>query len=63
MNEEASGNHGREETMQPPARQTVGDGPYTLRTLLDEVPLSTEDTGPDVKITCVDYLGMHHLAF
>lgn len=41
----------------PTARLPVGSGPFTLRSLLDDVPLVTDETGGDVKITCVDYLG------
>lgn len=29
--------------------------PYVLQQLLDKVPLITEETGPDVHITCVEY--------
>ncbi|KAM0438934.1 hypothetical protein ACHAPT_001695 [Fusarium lateritium] len=32
------------------------DGPYVLRTLLDEVPLSADGSQDDIKINCVDYL-------
>ncbi|KAF7554486.1 hypothetical protein G7046_g6816 [Stylonectria norvegica] len=32
------------------------DGPFVLRSLLDEVPLSAEGTNDDIKINCVDYL-------
>ncbi|RBQ74972.1 hypothetical protein FVER14953_07380 [Fusarium verticillioides] len=31
-------------------------GPYVLRTLLDEVPLSADGSKDDIKINCVDYL-------
>ncbi|KAF4982021.1 hypothetical protein FZEAL_2271 [Fusarium zealandicum] len=31
-------------------------GPYVLRTLLDEVPLSADGSQHDIKINCVDYL-------
>lgn len=33
------------------------DGPYVLRTLLDDVPLSADGSQSDVKINCVEYLG------
>ena len=33
------------------------DGPYVLRSLLDEVPLSADGSQDDIKINCVDYLG------
>lgn len=32
-------------------------GPFVLRTLLDNVPLSEDGADDDVKINCVDYLG------
>ncbi|KAF3760136.1 hypothetical protein M406DRAFT_296782 [Cryphonectria parasitica EP155] len=32
-------------------------GPFVLRTLLDDVPLSEDGDNDDVKINCVDYLG------
>lgn len=32
-------------------------GPYVLRTLLDEVPLSADGSQDDIKINCVEYLG------
>lgn len=34
------------------------DGPFVLRPLLDDVPLSEDGQNADIKITCVDYLGM-----
>lgn len=33
------------------------DGPYVLRSLLSEVPLSADGSQDDIKINCVDYLG------
>ncbi|KAF5679907.1 TGF beta receptor associated protein [Fusarium heterosporum] len=37
--------------------QTIREvGPYVLRTLLDEVPLSADGGQDDIKINCVDYL-------
>ena len=33
-------------------------GPYTLRTLLDHVPLSAEGESADTVITCVEYWGL-----
>lgn len=33
-------------------------GPYVLRTLLEDVPLSAEGAGEDVKVNCVEILGM-----
>ncbi|CAM1510246.1 Fc.00g005810.m01.CDS01 [Cosmosporella sp. VM-42] len=32
------------------------DGPFVLRSLLDEVPLSADGSQDDIKINCVDYL-------
>ncbi|KAL2025140.1 hypothetical protein VTK56DRAFT_142 [Thermocarpiscus australiensis] len=37
------------------AAPVPGVGPYTLRPLLHDVPLSTDDKHDDVKINCVDY--------
>ena len=31
--------------------------PYVLRSLLDNVPLTSEDSNEDVYITCVEYWG------
>lgn len=33
-------------------------GPFVLRTLLDEVPLSPDGPIDEIKINCVDYLGI-----
>ncbi len=32
-------------------------GPFVLRPLFKEVPLSADSTDEDIKINCVDYLG------
>lgn len=40
-----------------PAPIITEDGPYVLRSLLDEVPLSGDGSEEDIKINCVDYLG------
>lgn len=40
-----------------PQHSSATRGPFALRTLLDNVPLTTDETPEDVKITCVDYLG------
>ena len=32
-------------------------GPYFLRSLIDNVPLSSDETGQDVEITCVELYG------
>lgn len=36
-----------------------GAGPYVLRTLFADVPLSEDGSRDDVKINCVEYLGAH----
>lgn len=36
-------------------------GPFVLRTLLDDVPLSEDGEHDDIKINCVDYLGVYSL--
>ena len=33
------------------------DGPFVLRTLLADVPVSADGTQQDITITCVEYLG------
>lgn len=35
-------------------------GPFVLRSLLDNVPLSEDGENDDIKINCVDYLGKTH---
>ena len=40
-----------------PAHPGQGAGPFVLRPLLDDVPLSEDGTKTDIKINCVDYLG------
>ena len=42
--------------------QPLEAGPFVLRTLLDEVPLSADGPHDDIKINCVDYLGMLHMS-
>lgn len=42
-------------TVAPPVRD---QGPYVLRALLDEVPLSQDGTQGDIKINCVDHWGI-----
>jgi hypothetical protein len=39
-----------------PALET---GPFVLRTLLADVPLSADGDGLDIQITCVEYLGRY----
>jgi hypothetical protein len=34
-----------------------GTGPYVLRTLFADVPLSEDGSRDDIKINCVEYLG------
>ena len=38
-------------------RKPVEAGPFVLRSLLDDVPLSADGDQEDIKINCVDYLG------
>lgn len=55
------GDSHEQRTMPSPSSQVLpaGSGPFTLRSLLEDVPLVTDDTDTDgdVEITCVDYLG------
>lgn len=44
---------------QNPGRAALEAGPYVLRTLLKDVPLSADGANDDVKINCVDYLGAY----
>lgn len=37
------------------------DGPFVLRSLLEDVPLSADGTQDDVKINCVEYYGSSRL--
>lgn len=39
-------------------RTPVETGPYVLRSLLADVPLSAEGDNEDLEITCVEFLGM-----
>ena len=48
---------------QPAARRTLETGPFVLRPLLQDVPLSAEGTDQDIKINCVDYHGKCLFAF
>lgn len=36
-----------------------GTGPFVLRTLFADVPLSEDGTRDDIKVNCVEYLGAH----
>lgn len=36
-----------------------GAGPFILRSLFADVPLSEDGTQDDIKINCVEYLGAH----
>lgn len=38
-------------------RNGLESGPFVLRTLLADVPLSADGDKEDIKINCVDYLG------
>ncbi len=51
----------RTEGAQRTRRTPPDEGPFVLRTLLDDVPLSAEGDDPDIKINCVDYLGESRL--
>lgn len=43
---------------QNPTYSNLETGPYVLRTLLKDVPLSADDgNDDDIKINCVEYLG------
>jgi len=48
-----------EDVVDPKKRKGVDleTGPYVLRTLLANVPLSAEGDGDDTKINCVEVLG------
>jgi hypothetical protein len=35
-----------------------GAGPFVLRTIFADVPLSEDGSRDDIKINCVEYLGM-----
>lgn len=39
---------------------TSDDGPYVLRSLLEDVPLSEDGSKSDVKINCIEYFGTGH---
>lgn len=39
------------------ARRQLATGPFVLRTLLEDVPLSEDGDNDDVKINFVEYLG------
>ena len=39
------------------SRSVPGAGPYVLRTLFADVPLSEDGSRDDIKINCVEYLG------
>jgi hypothetical protein len=38
---------------------TPETGPFVLRTLLTDVPLSADGDGLNIQITCVEYLGRY----
>ena len=51
-----------DEPSQPTAelrRSAREDGPFILRPLLDQVPLSADGSQDDIKINCVEYWGKH----
>lgn len=39
------------------SQSILGTGPYVLRTLFADVPLSEDGSRDDIKINCVEYLG------
>lgn len=39
-------------------RATLETGPYVLRSLLEDLPLSADGDRNDIEITCVEFLGM-----
>ena len=39
-------------------RAILETGPYVLRSLLEDLPLSADGDKDDVEITCVEFLGM-----
>jgi len=43
----------------PESAALRGSGPYVLRPLLQGVPLSAEGGDEEIKINCVDFLGMY----
>ena len=46
-----------EETKPAEASSSSATGPFVLRPLLHDVPLSGDGVSDDIKINCVDYLG------
>lgn len=42
-------------------RNPLETGPYVLRPLLEDLPLSPDGAQDDVKINCVDYFGLRNL--
>jgi hypothetical protein len=41
----------------PHAPSAPETGPFVLRSLLEDVPLSADGDGRDIQITCVEFLG------
>lgn len=39
-------------------RTALETGPFVLRTLLEDLPLSAEGNGNNIEINCVEFLGM-----
>jgi hypothetical protein len=49
-----------ERSLKKRKRTGLESGPFVLRTLLQDVPLSADGANDgDIKINCVDYLGAH----
>lgn len=42
-----------------PSTTSREDGPFVLRSLLEDVPLSADGSQSDVKINCVEYYGSY----
>lgn len=50
-----------ERSLKKRRRTDLEPGPFVLRTLLQDVPLSADGANDsDIKINCVDYLGAHN---
>ncbi|KAH6982428.1 hypothetical protein EDB80DRAFT_254304 [Ilyonectria destructans] len=54
------GEPGPKAPLKPRPRQSLEDGPFVLRSLLDEVPLSADGTDEDIRINCTTiYMSEH----
>lgn len=43
-------------------RKVPEDGPYVLRSLIEDLPLSADGDGTDIEINCVEFLGNFFLS-